>query len=220
MIWEGAIIATSLLGSIGSAVLLMKKGKKGIETLRLNLENASGEYAIKEEVYTELAGFALGLVGKDEVSEMKKKVVEADNKLQTERGRVAITKAELASVEQRLCELEELERELENSAFEASQELSQLRGEEDEIRRLNEQLEAELNQSLDKLDSLLSEVSQNRELADALNATRTEMVESQRQLEWYQSEVKEINQKYLTLKKSYDALDIEYAQLYEKQTAG
>ena len=39
------------------------------------------------------------------------------------------------------------------------------------------------------------------------------------QVEWYTNEISIVNHKYIELKRAYDALDIEYAQLYEKQNA-
>ena len=53
-----------------------------------------------------------------------------------------------------------------------------------------------------------------------INAAKTETIESQKKIQFYEQEIAVVNKKYMELKRAYDALDIEYAQLYEKHAQG
>ena len=57
----------------------------------------------------------------------------------------------------------------------------------------------------------------NAKAVEQLNKSKTELVEVEKNISFYEIEITKINKQYVTLKRAYDALDIEYAQLYEKR---
>lgn len=130
---------------------------------------------------------------------------------------IAVANEEVLTAELRLRDLEEIERELDNSNFEAARELEELRSKEAEISGRNVELRTELKGALGRLDELLKELRNAHEVVEKLNMTKIELVRIEGSIDWYENEVNDINTQYSILKNAYDALDIEYAQLYEKQ---
>ena len=69
-----------------------------------------------------------------------------------------------------------------------------------------------------ELQSGMISRAQLMELGLSPMQAKSDLNSGQMQLKHFQSEIPDINQKYVALKRAYDALDIEYAQLYEKQS--
>lgn len=136
--------------------------------------------------------------------------------LKAERGRVTITQAELEAVENRLRELEEIERELEASAMETQEEFKILHKKREELAARNQKLRDELSASESALDQVLSDVQMSAEAQQEIEGMRAALVQAQAQIDTMLSEIEAGNDQYFVMKKRYDALDIEYAQLYEK----
>lgn len=216
---EGLIAVVIFSLGAGAAFFVATRiAGQRLGVLEANSKSLALECAQKRELLEEIATVSLSLCSKDELEAAKKARTKAEDSLKTERGKLAITRAEMQSVETRLCELEELERELENSAFEAKQELERLNTEVSILKSENESLTRELQNSMSKLDNLLDELAHSQEAIDILSKTKADMLETQRQIEFYEVEIEELNHSYMDLKRAYDALDIEYAQLYEKQS--
>ena len=140
--------------------------------------------------------------------------------LKAERGRIMITQAELETVESRLRELEEIERELEASGIETQQELNILKKKHDELNEKNNHLKEQLNFSLQQLNQLLGEVEMTSQMAEEIDKMRIGVVNTQEKISLLLMQIENGNDQYFILKKRYDALDIEYAQLYEKFSEG
>lgn len=217
MIWMILVILTFVLGTGATVFVLRGKVSDRREIAKHNLQILKEQREKKREVLRELAELSLGLVMPEVLTDRQKQIQALDDELKAERGRLAITQAELEAVDTRLRELEEIERELESSALEASQELEMLKSQEKDIAERNQKLREELNSSLGQLEKLLGQLSHSREAVEHLNSAKTELVQSQTKISFYEEQIGNINRRYIELKKAYDALDIEYAQLYEKQ---
>jgi chromosome segregation ATPase len=139
-----------------------------------------------------------------------------EESLKAERGRITITQAELETVETRLRELEEIERELEASAIETKEELNILKKKEKELRSKNDELKQRIAEATGGLEKLLSEVELSSQAQEQMTAMQTELLATQEKIDVLILQIEQGNEQYFILKKRYDALDIEYAQLYEK----
>ena len=187
--------------------------------LERNVSVLKKEYQLKEAMLKELAEAARGLAPAGDSSSLKDKVAELEERLRAEQGRLTITQAELEAVDSRLRELEEVERELEASAIESAKEVEMLRSQARDIENRNEVLKQQLQLSFDQIEILVSQFGNSQATVDQLNAMKTALVETQERIEYYSAEISDLNERYGKLKAAYDALDIEYAQLYEKHNA-
>lgn len=181
-----------------------------------NLVNTQEEYAAKKKILEDLAVAAQGLISEAEVEAFKASLVDFENQINTERGKCAVAEAELDALDVRLRELEELRRELEVSNMDAIKEVEMLRTQERDISNQNEAINAQLQSSVEQIDILLDVLHANVGAVTQLNKTRNEMIQTEKSIAYYEEEIAKINQQYVGLKRAYDALDIEYAQLYKK----
>jgi chromosome segregation ATPase len=189
--------------------------------MRSTIERIENEQRMKREFLSELGQAALSYVTVSQFERLNEEVARNDDALKTERGKITITEAELEAVERRLRDLEELKRELEVSNMEASKELELLRTQQRDIAAENDRLRQQLHSSLEKLDVLLLELSNSQKMVDRLTGTKSEILQIEQKSEHYAEQIAMVNNKYVELKQAYDALDIEYAQLYERhQSAG
>lgn len=170
----------------------------------------------RRQILERIATFKKHLVSVQSLREKVETTIELSDVIQAERGRSAITQVELETVELRLRELEEIERELEASEQETREELRVLKRREEELRAKNEELKSRISESKQLLEQLLSEIQVSE-------ATRRSLERMQEELEMVEEQVGDLldqiskgNDQYFSLKRRYDALDIEYAQLYEK----
>ena len=153
------------------------------------------------------------------LSDLQKLVVAAkvaSDTLKADRGRVTITQAELETVETRLRELEEIERELEASGIETEEEIKILGKKQQELLARNEALKEQIRASSERMNSLLGELQDNAEMQEQVLKIKTQLVLTEQKSEEMLVQIELGNEQYFELKRRYDALDIEYAQLYEK----
>ncbi|MCC6953835.1 MAG: hypothetical protein IT290_06930 [Deltaproteobacteria bacterium] len=183
-----------------------------------NLKVIETELKEKQGLLRELAELGLGLVSTDIVAQAKADNEHEEEALRSEKGRGTIIQSEMEAVDLRLRELEEIQKELENSSVEASREIEMLRARERDLESQNQRLRTQVENLVITLDKIASEVGVDA--GAILLAARPEMVNIQEKLHFYGEQITLLNRKYLDLKKAYDALDIEYAQLYEKQSQG
>lgn len=160
--------------------------------------------------------FKEALVPIKKIREQVEVAVELGELLQAERGRTAITHVELEAVEIRLRELEEIERELEASEQETREELRILKKREAELREKNAALKEKIAESNALLEQLMSEIQFSEKAKESLRRMQGELEKVEVQIESIINQVSLANDRYFSLKRRYDALDIEYAQLYEK----
>jgi chromosome segregation ATPase len=136
--------------------------------------------------------------------------------LKAERGRVIITQAELESVELRLRELDEVNRELEASTLETKEELKIFQKREGDLKTKNEELRVQIADSTTKLEALMSEIEMSVQMQEQVKVMRADLLKSEQQVETLMNEIQRGNEQYFISKRRYDALDVEYAQLYQQ----
>lgn len=219
MLWIILVILIFLLGGGLVGYLMYSKVAAVRKTFERNMQVLQEEKEKKESILRNLSEVNLALASLDDLEKKKDELTSGEEGLRAERGRLTITQAELEAVETRLRELEEIERELESSALETSQELEMLRSQERDIEARSDRLKAELENSLFQIDILIDQLSSNSEAVEKITRSKTQLLEAQEKIEIIENSLGEINARYLDLKKAYDALDIEYAQLYEKQNS-
>jgi chromosome segregation ATPase len=66
------------------------------------------------------------------------------------------------------------------------------------------------------MDMIISEIQLSAAQQEALNQIKTELVMTQQRIDILMLQIEQGNEQYFILKHRFDALDIEYAQLYEK----
>ncbi len=218
----GVLLAISaiFLGSSGIVIAKLYSQVRGRqELLSKNLMLLRDQIKLQSETLTEVADLNLGLCKLEDVEAVKSQLGAAAETLRTEQGRMTITHAELDAMETRLRELEEIERELEVSQIEAGREVEMLKAQERDVRSRNDALRVQLESSMLQLDNLLAQLQDSTEAHEKLTKLKAELIDTQEKTTWYTEEVAKLNDKYMHLKKAYDAIDIEYAQLYEKHNA-
>ena len=85
-------------------------------------------------------------------------------------------------------------------------------------KKISASLQAQIDSALVQIDRLIQELSSSQEAVQRLATTKNDLLSAQQKVQYYTAEISALNKKYIDLKRAYDALDIEYAQLYEKQS--
>ena len=161
----------------------------------------------------------LQLVPFEELKGKVKELLKANKTLKLEKGRVSLTQAEQDTVDRRLRELEEIERELDASNIEVKKELDILDGKQREIKIKNESLNLKIQENLQEIERMVSEVKMEDNLKDEILEIKNRLVETQIETQKLTEAHNLEKNQYVILKRRFDALDIEYAQLYEKFTS-
>lgn len=217
MIW----FIINLLISISVAVyaLYMVRRARVLveESHQTNLVNAQAELETKKKFLESIAVSVPGLISLEDVENYKESLVQLENLLNVEKGKCSITEAEIDALDVRLREIEELRRELEVSNMDAIKEVEMLRAQERDMSNQNQAIKDQLQSSLEQVDILLDVLHNNAEAVAQLNKSKNEIIEIDKKIIYYEEAIAKINQQYVGLKRAYDALDIEYAQLYEKR---
>lgn len=184
---------------------------KKFELLQDELQQKRDLWSKVEEVQTELADDAeLRRIGRD--------FLDSRDALKIEQGRVVITQAELESLEGRMREIEEIGRELEASQTETKEELKILQRKEEDLRGKNEALRGQIADSLAKMDTLMTEIEMTAQMQNQVAVVKSELLKTEERTQTMLDQIQESNEHYFNLKRRYDALDVEYAQLYQQLT--
>lgn len=136
--------------------------------------------------------------------------------LRAERGKLNISKSELETVENRLRELEEIERELEASGIETKEELNILKKKEGELRAKNDGLKSRVADSMTQMGKVMGQIEMSANQTEDIQVMKTKIVSTEEKIDTLILQIEQGNEHYFILKRRYDALDIEYAQLFEK----
>lgn len=206
----GIIEAGALAGFL---FVMTKKLNSGAVESAVNLEE---EVTTKRELNERIKILSAELL---DVKLLKDKVAElivSKESLKAERGRVTITQAELETIEVRLRELDEIARELEASMTETKEELKILQRKEKELSNKNEALREQIQSSLTKMDEIISQIELTAQMQEQITRARADLMKTEQQTQTLLDQIQAGNEQYFILKKRFDALDIEYAQLYEK----
>ena len=213
------IIILGLLESIiVSAVVFCILLKKRLMVQGFNAklkENLSSIDLVKQKADSLMSQ----LVPFEELKGKVKELLKANKTLKLEKGRVSLTQAEQDTVDRRLRELEEIERELDASNIEVKKELDILDGKQREIKIKNESLNLKIQENLQEIERMVSEVKMEDNLKDEILEIKNRLVETQIETQKLTEAHNLEKNQYVILKRRFDALDIEYAQLYEKFTS-
>lgn len=144
----------------------------------------------------------------------------ARESLKAECGRVTIAQAELDMIEVRLRELEEITRELEASTTETKEELKILQKKEQELKSKNSHLRVQIAETTSKMETIMSEIEMSAQMQEQVLKLRGDLLQSEEQGQTLLNEIQRGNEQYFILKRRYDALDVEYAQLYQQFNEG
>lgn len=216
-LWPILIALLFVSGTAGLVVFVLRQKSVASSIIKRNVKSSEEEVSKKRELLTEFAQLTLGFEHSDIHEKRKKEAIQLEETMRAERGRYTISEAELEAVDRRLRDLEELKRELEVSNLEAGKELELLRLQEKEVRDKTDKLRGQLDAVNEKFESLLKELEHSQEAVSRLNMAKSQLSESLKKTDFYETQISMLNKKYMDLKRAYDALDIEYAQLYERQ---
>jgi chromosome segregation ATPase len=206
--------AIVLSGGVAAGLLkVMKKRGAGVDPALAILETARSDRSKLLEQLKDVYG---RLVPVAAIRNALKDLSVRQEALRAEKGRITITQAELETVETRLRELEEVERELEASGLETKEELNILKKKEAELNSKNSALKSQLEQAQKALDKAVAEIEMSQQLQEQVLACKTELLQTEQSIATLVLQIEQGNEQYFILKRRYDALDIEYAQLFEK----
>jgi chromosome segregation ATPase len=178
--------------------------------------NVLEEVEQKRALWDQVQKLSSELADPKELAERIRNFAVARESLKAERGRVTIAQAELDMIEVRLRELEEIHRELEASTTETKEELRILQRKEDELKAKNDNLRVQIAETNSKMEVLLSEIEVSAQMQEQVVNLKAELLRSEEQVQTLLNEIQKGNEQYFILKRRYDALDVEYAQLYQQ----
>ena len=172
----------------------------------------------KRDLWARVEAARSGLADPAEFRRLAADFLGARDSLKVERGRATISQAELEALEVRLRELEEISRELEASATETKEELKILQRKESELRTKNQGLRGQIEDSVSKMEALIAEIEMTAQMQEQVAIMKSELFRSEEKIQTMLNEIQHSNEQYFNLKRRYDALDVEYAQLYQQFT--
>lgn len=214
MFWAVIVIAIAQAVLVG--VFLFRRAMQiGREAGNAN-QSIKEELAVKQELWSRIESICAEMADPAEYEKVSADVATAREALKAERGRVIITQAELESVEVRLRELDEVNRELEASALETKEELKIFQKRESELKTKNDELRVQIADSTTKMEALMSEIEMSVQMQEQVKIMRADLLKSEEQVETLMNEIQKGNEQYFVFKRRYDALDVEYAQLYQQ----
>ena len=180
------------VSSTGGAMTVLEDRAKLVASLKEKLETLYGS-----------------MVEMPSLIERAKELRAAQESLKAERGRITITQAELETIETRL-------RELEASGIETKEELNILNKKQKDLTARNDALKSQIAASIQQLDQLLGQIEVSAQVQDQIQNMKGELLNTEQKITDLLTQIEMGNEQYFILKQRYDALDIEYAQLYEK----
>lgn len=211
-----SIIIVGLIESIIFAAVLFIFQKKKLSAATGVLHAYDAEEKKYQDLQLEIQELYKTMIGWSELKERFQLVVEARDALKLERGRVTITQAELETVENRLRELDEVDREIQASSLETKEELRILNKKEKDLKNKNDAMKNQIMSSLERMESIMSQMEMSAQAIAQVESMKTDLLRTQQKVDEILMQIELGNEQYFLLKQTYDALDIEYAQLYEK----
>lgn len=212
------ILLVALLQSILLALFFFYRAYHANDPLIKSFDNLRDELEQKRALWSRIEAIRADLADEDEFRKVVIEFLDVRERLREEHGKATITEVELHALEDRLRELEEVGRELEASQTETREELKILRRKEDDLRSRNESLRDRIADSLAKMDSLIAEIELTAKMQEQVSQMKSDLLRSEERIQTILNQIQETNQQYFNLKRRYDALDVEYAQLYQQLT--
>ena len=210
------IIIIGLVEAIGLAAAMYVIVSKKKSTMGGAADKLEDELKLRQGYESQLNSLFAGLVKIDQLVQQADIIRNLQESLKAERGRITITQAELETVETRLRELDEIERELEASSLETKEELKILKRKEGDLGQKNSTLKQQLEITRENMSKILTDIQLSAEMQDQIRAMQSEIMSCEQKIDDLLLRIEQGNEQYFILKSRYDALDIEYAQLYEK----
>ena len=210
------IIIIGLVEAVGLAAAMYVIVSKKKSTMGGAADKLEDELKLRQGYETQINSLFAGLVKIDQLVQQADIIRNLQESLKAERGRITITQAELETVETRLRELDEIERELEASSLETKEELKILKRKEGDLGQKNSTLKQQLEITRENMSKILTDIQLSAEMQDQIKAMQSEIMSCEQKIDDLLLRIEQGNEQYFILKSRYDALDIEYAQLYEK----
>lgn len=200
-------------GAIGYLTFFLMKGGNQSGEIEKEVEKASSSL---QDLLARLESVKPRVVEIIQVLPLVKELQSLDEELKSKNVKVSIALSELEAVEFRLQELDEIRREVEVSAAEIKDELRAFQEREAELRSRREELESMLQASVEKMSTITSELSMSAEMQIQIERMQGELVSTQDQCDKLLGQIQQGNEQCIAMKQRYNALDIEYALLYER----
>jgi chromosome segregation ATPase len=212
-------ILTTLLITGASLGYLWTTNARTMKVARAGLAKFTQQLKVRREIIDKFNLLKEQLVEKQIIQKAGKDVISQGELLKAERGRITITQAELETVESRLRELEEIERELQASSIDTQEEAKIMEKRREEISSKAEELRNKISVTMPEVDKQLGEMTLGDEEQQLIRNIKSEISTTQEKTDMILAQIQASAQQYAEMKKRYDALDIEYAQLFEKFSA-
>lgn len=215
----GVFLVVGIIEAIGFGVLMNFSVAKRRAGLKSYLKSLQQGQASKQELKEKFEALYEKMIDVGSLRKKAEEYMHFQESLKAERGRITITQAEMETVDGRLRELEEIERELEASGLETKEEFNILEKKHADLTNKKATLQGKIDESSKKLESVLSEIEMTAQMQEQVDAMKAQLLQTEQKIDSILLEIEGGNDQYFILKKRYDALDIEYAQLYEKFSA-
>jgi chromosome segregation ATPase len=212
------IILLAVIQSGLIALFVFNRARHANDEVVAQYEIIKDEVQQKRDLWSKVEAVQGEIADDGEFKRVSRDFLGARESLKVERGRVTITQAEIEALEVRMRELEEIGRELEASQTETKEELKILRRKEDDMRDKNNSLRGQIADSLAKMDALIEEIELTAQMQNQVAFMKSELLRSEEKIQTMLNQIQDTNEQYFNLKRRYDALDVEYAQLYQQLT--
>ena len=213
---SGIVLIIAVIQALLVTLLLFRRAVTAGSEHKASHDALKDELAQKRELWAKIESLREEMADQVEYEKVSHELSIARDSLKAERGRVIITQAELESVEVRLRELDEVTRELEASTLETKEELKILQKKEGELKTKKEELRVQIADSTSKMEVLMSEIEISVQAEEQVKLMRADLLKCEEQVETLMNEIQKGNEQYFIAKRRYDALDVEYAQLYQQ----
>jgi chromosome segregation ATPase len=212
------VLLLALIQSGLIALFIFNRARHANDEVAAQFEIIKDEVQQKRDLWAKIEAVQGEIADDAEFKRAAREFLGARESLKVERGRVTITQAEIEALEVRMRELEEIGRELEASQTETKEELKILRRKEDDMRDKNNSLRGQIADSLAKMDALIEEIELTAQMQNQVAFMKSELLKSEEKIQTMLNQIQDTNEQYFNLKRRYDALDVEYAQLYQQLT--
>lgn len=214
----GTVILIAIIQSGLVAFFIFSRARRANAGLLKQFELIQDEVQQKRDLWSKVEVARAEMATEADMRQVGRDFIESREILKVERGRVTITQAELETLEGRMRELDEIGRELEASQTETKEELKILRRKEEDMRSKNDGLRGQIADSLAKMEGLLTEIELTAQMQNQVAVMKSELLRSEEKIQTMLNQIQQCNEQYFNLKRRYDALDVEYAQLYQQLT--
>jgi chromosome segregation ATPase len=214
----GVVVLIACIQAGVVALYVFNRARSVNEGLVKKFELLRDELEQKQALWSKVEAAQAEMASESEMRRIGEDFIESREALKVESSRVTITQAELETLEGRLRELDEIGRELEASQTETKEELKILRRKEEDMRSKNDSLRGQIADSLVKMDDLLAEIELTAQMQNQVAVMKSELLRSEEKIQTMLNQIQQCNEQYFNLKRRYDALDVEYAQLYQQLT--